>query len=538
MASRRAPLRRLLGSLLVSLFVALPLAADTLLVVPFDNTNRAAELDWVGESFAEGLTAALLGNGHGLVTRDERLAALERMGLPFTAPLTRASFLRLGEEVGADWIVLGRFTVEDNTLRVGIQLLDVRKPALSPWIAEDGPFASLLVVQRQLAWRILYRLDHAFPVSLQDFQEKVPPLRVSAFESYIRGLLAMNREHQRHYFFQAYRLQPDYAPALFRLALLSFDEQDYAGAASWLDKIPATDSLAVEAGFYLSLCHYFQDDFAQAAQTLAPVAQRFPTASVWNNLGVFASHQGRADDAVDYFNRALADDPADADACFNLGLHHARRSDWPAAAGVLERCTALNPGDDEALMLYAHVLDQLGRSPEALALRRQAGREDEEFNTATLDADRLQQRFNLPPAAAGAPVVSSSRARHVEVHLERGRDFLDRNQFQDAIGELTEAIMLDPASARAHYLLAQVYAKQGRFQDSVSELKASLWSKDTVDARLRLAEIYLAWNQASDARKEVNAALALDPANAEARSLSHRIPLQTADTPAEESNIQ
>lgn len=538
MASRRAPLRRLLGPLLVWLFVALPLAADTLLVVPFDNTNRTAELDWVGESFAESLTAGLMGNGHGLVTRDERLAALERMGLPFTAPLTRASLLRLGEEVGADWIVLGRFTVQDDRLRVGVQMLDVRKPALSPWMAEEGPFAGLLVVQRQLAWRILYRLDNTFPVSLRDFQEKVPPLRVSAFESYIRGLLTMNREHQRHYFFQAYRLQPDYAPALFRLALLSFDEQDYAGAASWLDKIPATDPLAVEAGFYLSLCYYFQDNFAEAAQALAPVAQRFPTASVWNNLGVFASHQERTEDAVDYFSRALADDPADADACFNLGLHHARRGDWPAAARILERCTSLNPGDDEALLLYAHVLDQLGRRPEAVALRRQAGREDDEFDSASLDADRLQQRFNVPQSAAGAPVVSSARARHVEVHLERGQDFLARSQFQDAINELTEAIMLDPASARAHYVLARVYARQGRLQDSVSELKASLWGKDTVDARLRLAEIYLAWNQAADARKEINAALALDPGSAEARSLSHRIPMQTADTPAEESNIQ
>jgi tetratricopeptide (TPR) repeat protein len=538
MGSSSAPLRWVPFLLSVLLFVAAPVRADTLLVVPFENTGRVAELDWVGESFAEGLTEDLMGNGQGLVTRDERLAALERMGLPSTAPLTRASILRLGEEVGADWVALGRFSVQDNHLDVGMQLLNVDALTLSPWTDRQAPFARLLQVQRGLAWDILHRLNPAFPQTREQFQQALAPIRVSAFESYLRGLLAMSREHQRRYFYQAYRLQPDYSPAIFRLALIDFEEQNYAAAAGWFGKIPDADHLAPEAAFYLSLCEYFQESFGQAAQTLLPVAHRFPVPSVWNNLGVFASREGRAADAVDYFSRALADDPGDADACFNLGLHYTRLADWPAAARRLKDCTDLNPGDTDAWLLYAHVLDRLGRSQEAQTARQQVGEEAKELDLAALDLDRLHQRLSVPATGTEAPEVSLARARHVEVHIERGQDLLGRGELQQAQEEFTQAILLDPAAYRAHYLLADIYLQQGRLPESVSELKASLWSRDTSEARLRLAKVYLAQNQPDQARRQVEAALALDPDNSEARALGRRIPLRTADTPAEDSSIE
>jgi len=59
--------------------------------------------------------------------------------------------------------------------------------------------------------------------------------------------------------------------------------------------------------------------------------------------------------------------------------------------------------------------------------------------------------------------------------------------------------------------------------EAISELKASLWSQETVPARLRLAEIYLAQNRIGEAREQVEAALALDPANTEARALEARL---------------
>jgi hypothetical protein len=112
--------------------------------------------------------------------------------------------LRLGEEVGADWVVLGRFAVKAESLQAGLQLLDLHGPRLMPWVQRNGPFARLLDAQGVLAWAVLKRVDPAFPLSREEFQRQHPQLQVSAFESYVRGLLAMSEEQQRHYFLQAY----------------------------------------------------------------------------------------------------------------------------------------------------------------------------------------------------------------------------------------------------------------------------------------------------------------------------------------------
>lgn len=519
--------------MLVLFCAAAPAAAETFLVVPFENTGRVPDLEWVGESFAETLTQRLAGSGYTLVTREERLAAMERLGLPATAPLTRASLLRLGEELEADRVVLGRFTVADGVLSGQAQVLDLRSLRLSPPIEERGSFAQLLDLQGQLAWKILRSLDPTFPLSQQAFQQRFPPLPVSAFESYVRGLLAMNRDQQRRYFLQAARLEPNFSPPAFRLAQLYYEDQDYPTAARWFSRIAADDSLGLDARFYLALCQFFAGDFARASETLAPLAERLPVKAVWNNLGVFASRQGANEAAAGYFAHALETAPTDADIYFNLGLHHLRREEWEEAARALERCVALNPGDTEAHFLHAHALERLGRRQDAERARQQAVGDNPALGLSLerrlLELDRLEQNFSShlarPRAPHGQdPSATSVRDQHVAVHIQRGEDLLARGALQQAQGEFTDAILLDPDSYRAHFYLAEIYQRQGRLNEAIAELKASLWSQETVRARLRLAEIYLSRNRPAEAREQIRAALALDPGNAAARALEARLP--------------
>ncbi|MFQ5662342.1 MAG: tetratricopeptide repeat protein [Terriglobia bacterium] len=533
------------GSLLLLFWASGSAAAETLLVVSFENTARTDDLGWVGESFAETLTERLGSSGHRLVSREERLAARERLGLPATAPLTHASLLRLGEEAEADRIVLGRFEVEDGQLRGQARLLDLHSLSLSPFIEEQGAFSRLRQVQGRLAGKILRRLDPSFPFSPQAFDDRFPRLRVSAFESYVRGLLALNREQQRRYFLQAARLEPHYSRPAFRLAQLYFEDQDYATAAAWFRKIPPDDFLALDARFYLALCQFFRRDFAGATDTLAPLAERRPAKPVWNNLGVFASRQGASQAVVGYFARALEADPADADVYFNLGLHHLRRAEWDQAARALEQCLELNPGDTEARFLFARALERLGRVEDAQRARQQAVGDspasDLSQERRPLELDRLELHFNarlvqLNQADNVEPAPTSARALHVAIHVERGQDLFTRGALESAQREFTQAILLDPDAYLAHFFLAEIYQRQGRLQEAISELKASLWSQESVRARLRLAEIYLKQNHLPQARQQVQAALALEPDNAAARALAARLPARTAETRAEDTD--
>lgn len=370
--------------------------ADTFLVAPFENGVRTADLDWVGESFAEALTESLQFNGRTAVARDERVAALERLGLRANGPLTHATWLRLGEEVGADWLVLGRFELDSGHLRGRAQVLDLAGLSLFPPVEDADAFEHLLDVQTRLAWKVLRQLDPHFPLSLSSFQQRRPQVSISAFESYVRGLLAPEREQQLRYFLQAARLEPRYAAPAFRLAMLYYMDGDYASAGRWFTQAAGDPRFATEAGFYASLSYFFAGDLARAAQALALVTERAPSAEVWNNLGVIASRRGDAA-AESYFARALQAEPTNADIHFNLGLHYLRRGEWELALRALQRALQINPRDTDAHFLRSQALRSLGRLEEAESARQQAIGDNPalalSLERRRLELDRLQMEL-------------------------------------------------------------------------------------------------------------------------------------------------
>jgi tetratricopeptide (TPR) repeat protein len=334
------------------------------------------------------------------VPREERLAALERLGLPSSGPLTHASILRLGEEVSADWVVLGHYEIAAGRIRSHAQLLDLAGLSLTAPIEDQDAFERLIDVQSRLAWRILRQLDPRFPLSLLSFQQERPAVSVSAFESYIRGLLTADREQQLRYFLQAARLEPAYAAPAFRLAMLYYLDGDYAAATHWFDQVSADPHLGPEAGFYLSLCYFATGDMPRAAEALLKIAAKAPSAGLWNNLGIIASRQ-KDGFAQTYFSRALQADPQDARIHFNLGLHYVRRGEWELALRSLHHALSLDPRDTEAHYLRAHVLRQLGRLEEAEGARQQAIGDNPalalSLDRRLLEFDRLQMEFQPQP---------------------------------------------------------------------------------------------------------------------------------------------
>lgn len=518
-------------------------SAESLLVIPFEQNSGAADLHWVGESFAESLNLRLAVGGHAPLSREERLALFEQFGLPANAPVTHASLLRLGEEADADGVVWGWYEVQKGRIRAQARVLELAGPHLSAVLAEEGPLGELLDVQDRLAWRILWQLDPKFPLSREEFRQRVLRWRPSAFESYVRGLLAMNREQQRRYFLQATRLDPSYGAPAFRLGQYYFEERDFATAARWYAKVPMRDPVVLEAQFYLALCQFEANDYDRAAETLRAIAARRPSRAVWNNLGVFYSRQ-KDERAPAAFQRALDQAPGDPDVFFNLGLYHMRMEDWTAAEEAFRRGVELNPADTEAHFLRAQALGHLGRSQEAQAARLLAVGDNPalalSLERRELELDRLSSEYNARwlPALARETDSVSPRSRHAAVHVQRGEHFLARSALPKARREFTQAILLDPDAYRAHLLLASVYEREGRSEEAVAELRAALWSRESADTHTRLAELLLTLGRPEEARRHVRAALALEQNHAAARVLEAQLPAEVAETPGEEMDMQ
>ena len=104
-------------------------------------------------------------------------------------------------------------------------------------------------------------------------------------------------------------------------------------------------------------------------------------------------------------------------------------------------------------------------------------------------------------------------------HLDRGRRLFEREQDREAMMELRRAVYLSPYEAQAHLLIGRIHLRAGRPQEAIDALKISIWSEDSAPARVALAEAYLKLGNTAAARTELESALVLDPASADAKRL-------------------
>ena len=88
--------KRIAGIVLLIYVVSATAPAGTVLVLPFFNLSNTANLDWIGESFAETIRESLAAQGALTLSREERQEAFRRLSMRPYALFTRASVIKLG----------------------------------------------------------------------------------------------------------------------------------------------------------------------------------------------------------------------------------------------------------------------------------------------------------------------------------------------------------------------------------------------------------------------------------------------------------
>src|SRR5216684_1365488 len=93
----------------VLVLFTIPLCAETVLVLPFFNQAKSANLDWIGESIAETVRESLASEGVLVLDREDRLEAYRRLSMRPNAILTKASIIRAGESLDASQVIYGQY---------------------------------------------------------------------------------------------------------------------------------------------------------------------------------------------------------------------------------------------------------------------------------------------------------------------------------------------------------------------------------------------------------------------------------------------
>jgi tetratricopeptide (TPR) repeat protein len=353
-----------------------PAQAATYLVLPFFNVSKDTNLDWMGESFAESVREALSSEGLMALDRDDRIEAYNRLSLRPYSLLTKASVVKIGEELDAELVIFGQYdltpvpdsatssTVKSRgSLQITARVLDLKHVKQGPEFHEAGALEDLAALQEHLAWQTLRYLKPASAPSEAEFQQRHQAVRVDAVENYTRGLLATNVDDKHRFFTQAAHLDAHYSLPDFQLGRLLWKKKEYASAADWFQKVSPGDVHYHEANFFLGLCRYHTGDFAGAQSAFQMVARVVPLSEVYNDLAAAESRASIIPAAVDNFRKALEGDSSDPLYQFNLGYALWRAGSFTAAAERFHSVLEHDPDDAVAALLLERCEKRSGPRP-------------------------------------------------------------------------------------------------------------------------------------------------------------------------------
>jgi TolB-like protein len=178
-------------------------------VLPFENAGAPTKLDWLSEGLEELTIERLTAAGEQVYSHAGRAAELERYGLPSGSTFSRATMLRVAEDLDADYVIYGKYAAKGSTLTVEMRVLRMDPLALRAPIQESGPLESLMELHTRVLWRTLSSGNGHYALSLADFTKRQRPLRMDAFEQYARGLQAADPEAKLAHLHEAARLEPE-----------------------------------------------------------------------------------------------------------------------------------------------------------------------------------------------------------------------------------------------------------------------------------------------------------------------------------------
>ncbi len=518
-----------------------------ILVFPLDNMSGDVTLGWMSEGIADLLATRLASPTRDVLQRSERDTAYEQLGLPLETPLTLASEYKVAHMLGAGAAVVGRFTVVGDQLTTSAQWLSIAKLHLSHPIVVTGKLTQLDELETRLAWELLRSQDpRAITGTEREFSDRFAPVRLDAFESYIRGILSTDSKTRIQFLRESDRLNPRDHRAAFALGEYYFDQEAYADSAKWLQILNSGDRNYAESRFLLGVDEYFLGHYVSAKSAFQRLVAIAPLHEALNNLGAIELRLGHYEQALADFKRAFENEQSDLDYTFNMSLALWHLKKYDQVADYLHRVLTRDPDDLDAHILLADVSGELGdqrtrqREIKWISTYEKNGADDPpaENNGTALPAEptpRIKKGYDgkafrllsLAMTRAAASRLSHEpatvRQSDGESHLKRGLDMLAGGRLPEAERELTQAVLLLPRNSKARQALGQAYEREGKHTLAATELGIALMERNSYNAHLWLARAYVSLDHFKPALKQAEAALQLDPASAEAKDLADQI---------------
>jgi TolB-like protein/Flp pilus assembly protein TadD len=387
----------------------------TIAVLPFDNLNRDAEIDYLASGLTEDTIVSL-----GRID-PERVSVIGRTSIIVYTGTTK-SLAEIGRELGTDYLVESSLRAESSHLRITARLVRVRDQVQIWSDSFDRNIGSILGLQQEISSAIAEQVRTRLSPDRQRTLARRHTQNAEAYDLFLRG---------RHFLDQR-------TPDAMQRAIESFQRAAIADP---------TYSLA-----------------------WANLAMAYGSSPLNSDIDPRRVSPHVREAAL----RAVAADPDLAEAQHALGhVDWAFEWDWPAAEAAFRRATELDPSYSLVHLILAHLLSQTGRHAEAEPLMRRA-RELDPLNPLSY---ALSSQVAFQASDYDAALQHANRAIALDQefwigHQMRGQALEQLGDDDLALKALATAARLSGQNSKPISLTGYILGRSGRTAEARDVLGA------------------------------------------------------------------
>jgi TolB-like protein/Tfp pilus assembly protein PilF len=386
-------------------------AIDSIAVLPFENQNRDASVEWL----SDGVTESIINN----LAQLPNLRVSPRSTV-FHYKGAQVDPLAVGKELGVRAVLSGRFRQTSDDVTISVELVDVRDNKQLWGDRFNHKVSDALMMQQEISQQISERLRMRLSEAEQlKMMAKRNTTNAEAYQFYLKGRYFWNQRSGQG----------------FRNAIEQFQQA--------IDRDP-TYALAFTG---LADCYSLLEQYAGV-----PSSETVPKARA-------------------AAERALQLDDSLAEAHASLGQVYSTLWQWSKAEDEYKRAISQNPNYPTAHHWYALLLRGEGRLDEALAQMKQAQQLDPlspilELTLATIYFEK---------GDSDSALVHGRRSLELNPnfplgHEPAGRVSLKQGRYADAVSEFERNVAADRTPNQLSSL-GYCYAVSGRRTEALSILK-------------------------------------------------------------------
>jgi tetratricopeptide (TPR) repeat protein len=272
-----------------------------------------------------------------------------------------------------------------------------------------------------------------------------------------------------------------------------------------------------------------QSDSGQAAFSLEREGKTAEAEAAWKeislhhpssseplaHLGLLEARQEHYPEAIAFYRKAMALNPAMPGLQLNLGLAYFKAGDYRQAIVELDPLLKTQPGDQRLIILIGMSHYGLGQFAAAAPYLKQGVDNDpQNLNLLLTLAHSCLLSSQYPCVLDAYHRIIALNAESAEADMLVGEALDEMKDTEGAIGELRAAIAANPKEPNAHFGLGYLLWTKGEYPEAALQFQAEIDNApEHFQATLYLANSYIQMSKQNDAKPLLLKLVKVNPAS-------------------------